>query len=252
MAAAYSLGIAPYLAQFMRPAEETESLCAAVAALGGGLRIVDLGAGLGASSLALAEAGHQLIAVEPDAEMAAVIGARLAAAPLLRERMALLSDSRALAAGEAELVICQSVLHLLATRDEQIELLREAVRLLAPDGQLWLELPLPSTQRRALPWQLLREQQLGTTCVQLHREMHGLADGGWQTDWRFEIRQGDRLLQQIERSYRWQLMAEADLRALAAAAGLVLQRIGADWAASESYDAERHSYGYPRLHVAAA
>lgn len=252
MAAAYSLGIAPYLAQFTRPAEETETLCAAVAALGQGLRIIDLGAGLGASSLALSEAGHSLIAVEPDTEMAAVIGARLAAAPLLRERMALLSDSRALADGDADLVICQSVLHLLTTRDEQIELLREAARLLAPGGQLWLELPLPSTQRRALPWQLLREQQLGTTCVQLHREMHGLDDGGWQTDWRFEIRQGDRLLQQIERSFRWQLMEPATLRALADEAGLRWLGIAADWAGTTDFDASAHSYGYLRLALGGA
>ncbi len=246
MGAAYSQGIAPYLAQFPRPAAEAEALCAAVATRGRGLRIVDLGAGLGASSLALAAAGHRLIAIEPDAEMAAVLGARLAAAAELRERVALLPRSEALPAGETELLICQSVLHLLPEA-EQLALLREAARLLAPGSELWLELPLPSRLRQPQPWGLLAEQPLGGLRLQLHREMYGLPDGGWQTNWRFELRQGEQLLHEIGSRYSWQLLDEARLQALAAAAGLRLLAIGADWVQSRRFDGDSESYGYPRM-----
>ena len=77
--------------------------------------------------------------------------------------------------------------------------------------------------------------------------MHGLDDGGWQTDWRFEIRQGERLLQQIERSYRWQLMEPATLRSLADEVGLRWLGIAADWAGATRFEASAHSYGYLRL-----
>lgn len=249
MAGDYSQGIAPYLAQFPRPAAEAEALCAAVDAHAAGrrLRILDLGAGLGTSSLALAARGHQLLAVEPDPEMAAVIGARLAAAPELQPHLALLTDSRQLPGGDADLLICQLVLHLLQGEAAQIELLREAARLLRPGGQLWLELPVPSPQRQALPWVRLAERQLGDTRLELHREMHAEGELDWVTQWRFEIWLGERQLQCLERLYRWRPIAPELLRRLGEAAGLRWLALHGDWAQSPDGGKGPPGYGYARM-----
>jgi SAM-dependent methyltransferase len=241
---AYSQGLARHLPCFARPPEETARLLAALQSAGV-RQLVDLGAGVGGSALALGEAGLQVLAVEPDDEMAAVLAARLAHQPGLP--VALLRGPDALPAEQAEAVLCQSVLHLLDAAD-QLALLRQAQRLLVPGASIWLELPLVSTARQALPWALMHEAQRGPTRVQLHRTMHPAEVGpGWVTVWRIETRWGEKCIETTERRFDWTPMQPPQLRQLAEAAGLCWREPSSDWAGTQAFEAALHTYGYFRL-----
>lgn len=247
MAADYSQGIAPFLPYFGRPAEELAALQQAVRAAGW-RRVVDLGAGLGASALGLAEIGCEVRAVEPDTEMAAVLTARLAERAALMPRLAWLPDSRPLPAAWADAVLSQSVLHLLDAA-AQDALLAEAARLLQPEGALWLELPLWSRARAPRPWSLGREAQLGGLQLALHQQVLPVAEDGtlWRTDWRLELNDGPQRLLTRTRDWTWQAWPVARWCERLAAAGWGWQGAFGDWAGQQAFDPDRHTYGFLRL-----
>lgn len=239
----YSQGIAPLLALLVRPDEDLPALCGAVRAAGW-QQVVDLGAGLGASALALVEAGCCVRAVEPDAEMAAVMMARLR--PELQSRLAWLPASTGIESGWADGVLCQSVLHLLAP-GAQAALLAEAWRLLRPGGALWLELPLASEARQPLPWSVVREAALGGLHLRLHRWMDRGPGDAWFTDWRFELLDGGRTVHAVERHWDWVPGQPAALREQLEAQGWHWQGVFADWPAQQPFDGATKTYGFIRL-----
>lgn len=239
----YAQGVAPLLALLPRPAEEAAALQAAVRDAGW-QRVVDLGAGVGASALALAALGCSVRAVEPDAEMAAVLMARLS--PALQPHLAWLPASTGIADGWADGVLCQSVLHLLDT-PAQDALLAEAHRVLRPGGALWLELPLASSARAPMPWRVSREAEVGGLRLQLHFRMDRGEGAGWFSDWRFELWDGTRCVHQAERHWDWTPVAPDALRERLAAAGWHWQGAFADWAAQQAFDPAQHTYGFVRL-----
>lgn len=249
----YSLGVAAYAALFPRPEAELAALCTALGP-GAGRCLVDLGAGLGVSALGLAAAGWQVQAVEPDPEMAAGLGTRLALTPALQDRVALLPSSTGLRAGQADAVLCQSVLHLLSA-DAQHALLTEAARLLRPGGTLWIESPFLSPTRQPIAWERVGRCALGSCRVEHHRAMQPDPDAhpktgpeAWTTDWRFELWQDARLLHEISRRYRWTPLSFQGLARATRAAGLHGLAVWADWAGRTPFDPALAGYGYARCH----
>lgn len=235
----YAQGIAPWIALLPRPSGEAEALQAAVREAGW-QRVVDLGAGQGASALAVAEIGCSVRAVEPDAEMAAVFMARLS--PALQPRLAWLPDSAGIPDGWADGVLCQSVLHLL---DEvaQERLLRDAARVLPPGGALWLELPLRGTARVPQPWTRMAEVAVGGLQLRRHSTMDRGAGEAWFTTWRFELWDGERLVHQVTRHWDW-LPPDVDaLRAQLVQSGWRWGGAFADWAGAQAFDPSVHTYG---------
>lgn len=245
----YSQGVAAYAALFPRPDHELAALCAAFGP-GAGRSLVDLGAGLGVSALGLATAGWQVLAVEPDAEMAAAFGTRLALSPDLQERVALLPSSTGLRDAQADAVLCQSVLHLLSP-EAQHALLSEAARLVKPGGTLWIEAPFASPVREPIPWGRVGTRELGLTRVEHHRAMQPAGEGdreAWVTDWRFEVWQGARLLHEVSRRYRWVPQSIPGLARATRAAGLHGLAVWTDWAGRTPFDPALATYGFARCH----
>jgi len=243
----YSQGVAAYAVLFPRPEHELAALCAAFGP-GEGRCVVDLGAGLGVSALGLARAGWQVQAVEPDAEMAASLGTRLALEPALQAQVALLADSTRLPDAQADAVLCQSVLHLLPPA-EQHALLTEAARLLRPGAPLWIEAPFASPLREPIPWGCVGTRALGLGRVEHHRCMEPDRDSGpeaWATAWRFEVWQGGRLLHEVARRYRWMPLHTQALARATRAAGLNGLTVWADWAARTPFDPALATYGFAR------
>ncbi len=245
----YSLGVAAYAALFPRAEAELAALCAALGP-GDGRSLVDLGAGLGVSALGLAAQGWQVLAVEPDPEMAAGLGTRLALTPALHDRVALLPSSTGLRDGQADAVLCQSVLHLLDA-DAQHALLTEAARLLRPGGTLWIEAPFLSPTRQPIAWERVGSRRLGPCRVEHHRAMQAEPDAGpeaWTTDWRFELWQDARLLHELTRRFRWTPLSIPGLARATRAAGLHGLAVWADWAGRTPFDPAQAGYGYARCH----
>jgi 2-polyprenyl-3-methyl-5-hydroxy-6-metoxy-1,4-benzoquinol methylase len=104
-----------------------------------GARVLDLGAGIGTFSLALADLGKELVSVEPDPALA----------PLLRERLAERSGALVVEqpleelrgetiGGNVDSVVCFNVLEHIAG---DVEALRRMHGLLRPRGRLLLLVP---------------------------------------------------------------------------------------------------------------
>lgn len=245
----YSLGVAAYAALFPRPEHELAALCAAFGP-GQGRCVVDLGAGLGVSALGLGRAGWQVLAVEPDAEMAASLSTRLALEPGPTPPVAVMPRSAPLPDALADAVLCQSVLHLLPPA-EQHALLTEAARLLRPGGSLWIEAPFASPMRQPVPWGCVGTRELGLTRVEHHRCMEPDPTAGpeaWATTWRFEVWQGGRLLHEVSRRYAWVPLHTQALARTTRAAGLHGLTVWADWSARTPFDPALAPYGYARCH----
>ena len=107
--------------------------------LGPGSRVLDLGCGAGAYALPLAEAGHEVVAVDPVplhvAQLRAALRTGMALHILQGEAPGVLG---AFPDGSFDAVLCLGPMYHLHGREERLLCLRECTRVLRPGGRVFL------------------------------------------------------------------------------------------------------------------
>jgi SAM-dependent methyltransferase len=113
-----------------------------------GPRVLDLGAGIGTFSAALADLGAHVVAIEPDPALAPTLRARLAGrenALVVEQQLEELSADAI--GGAADAIVCFNVLEHMADDAEALGRMRE---LLVPGGRLLLLVPAHPALRGAV------------------------------------------------------------------------------------------------------
>src|SRR6266540_4537022 len=102
-------------------------------------RVLDLGAGIGTFSLAIADLGLHVVAVEPDPSLAPLLRERLGGREHVLVLEATLEElSAETVGGEVDSIVCFNVLEHIA---DDVGALRRMRELLRPDGRLLLLVP---------------------------------------------------------------------------------------------------------------
>src|SRR4030095_7133970 len=195
----YSQGVAQFADLFAQPRDEEPAFL--VSLLQPRARVLDIGAGVGGTAFALAAAGHDVAALEPDAEMFAVLLARPAARPALHGGVSPVPAAGGFACGASvDLAFSVALLHLL---DEavRLQMARYAVSQVRRGGQVVLEIPVASTTRNPSPLELAGERRLGDLLFQKHTAMHPVEDGWWHTTWNFTISLDGRPIHQLSQTF---------------------------------------------------
>ncbi len=181
--------------------------------------LLDIGAGLGQVALGLAEAGHAVWALEPDADMRTVMLTLASQRPglpltVLPWRVDAQTPDLPTPVAAASAF---SLLHLLPA-EAQTGLLTWVARQLQPGGWLWLELPMQSPERVAGDWQLYGERTQGAGRLSMRTRLQGSDAQGWRTSWRFELRLGPHgsVVEEAEQRWHWQALTPDALQALLA------------------------------------
>jgi SAM-dependent methyltransferase len=172
--------------------------------------VLEIGAGVGVTAAALAAAGLDVTALEPDPGMYSVMLSRLALRHDLERNLTPIPK----AAGypilqRFDACVCFSVLHLLdpSERGALVSYARQATR---PGGQLVLEIPAASPKRLPRPWGLIAHRQFGEMRYEHHTATEALPDGSWYTHWRFLALHRDLLLDETSQTFHWRPLSLHD------------------------------------------
>lgn len=218
----YSQGIARFADLFVSGAAQGPDAAAFLAPIcPPGSSVLDIGAGAGATTFALASRGVNVVALEPDPEMYTVLLSRLALRPELHEFAAPLPRPAGLAIVQTFDVVCSfSVIHLLRPA-ERLRLVRYALGRTRRGGKVVLEIPVASRERLIKPWQLVATRKLGAVDIEFHSAMEPAGDGWWYTRWKFTTVFAGDPVDEVHRSFHWYPLAHAEATVLLAEAGVV-------------------------------
>lgn len=191
--------------------------------------LLDIGAGVGNTAFGLAQAGFEVTALEPDAEMFAVLLARLALRKDLESRLSPLPRPAGFALRKKfDVCTCFSVLHLQQPH-EQRELFEFAAAHLVAGGRFVLEVPVNSPARVERARSLVAEQTFGDTTFRHYSALQQRPSDGWNTRWEFTIERGDEVIEHAVQDFAWRACNPTELNAMAVAADLVIDRRYADF-----------------------
>jgi SAM-dependent methyltransferase len=218
----YSEGVAPYYDLFVGPADPPDGAAAFLSHfVERGGSVLDIGAGTGSTAIALAERGVHVTALEPDAEMHAVLLSRLARRFDIDARITPIPQGAGFPTGvQHDVVASFSLLHLLAPRDQDavVAYARTQVK---PQGKVVLEMPVVSTARVERPWSLQSTRSLGRARVEHHSAMNKAADGQWQTHWKFATFLDEVRVAETTRTFDWAPLTHGRAEELLSQNGLI-------------------------------
>lgn len=176
--------------------------------------VLEIGAGVGVTAAALAAAGLDVMALEPDPGMYAVMLSRLALRPDLEANLTPIPREAGYPVSRRfDACACFSVLHLLepAERAALVSYAHQATR---PGGRLVLEIPVVSSRRLPRPRELVAQRKFGEMRYEHHSAAEPLSDGSWHTHWTFRALHGDVLLEEISQTFHWRPLSVSDSDAL--------------------------------------
>jgi SAM-dependent methyltransferase len=172
--------------------------------------ILEIGAGVGVTAAALAAAGFNVTALEPDPGMYAVMLSRLALRSDLESNLTPIPRPAGYPVPrEFDSCVCFSVLHLLEP-SERAALVSYAHRATRPGGHLVLEIPVTSAKRLPRPWELIAQRQFGEMRYEHHAAAEPLPDGSWHTHWKFRAMHRDLLLEETAQTFHWRPISLKD------------------------------------------
>lgn len=236
----YGYAIAHYCDLFGERCGQPDAASAFVQRIAGGpCSVLDIGAGVGSTAFALAAAGFEVTALEPDAQMFAVLLARLALRKDLEAKLSPVARAAGFALGRSfDICTCFSVLHLLLEQEQRRRLVAYAAAHLAPGGRFVLEVPVHSPQRVERALSLAAERRFGDVRFQHDSSLERLEDGAWRTDWKFVASRNGEALEEVAQSFTWIACSAEEVHELLAAAGLVAENLYADFDGSTFVEAQ--------------
>ena len=219
----YSEGAAPYYDLFGpldRPPDEAAEFLMPL--LHPDATVLDVGAGTGTTAFALARRGVFVTALEPDAEMYAVMLARLASRSDIADRVSPVPQPAGFPL-DARFDVCASfaVLHLLAEAEQDV-LVGYVAAMLGPGGKAVLEMPVVSPQRAPRPWSVTATRSLGRLRVEHHTQMECAESGDWITRWKFVSHFDGAIVNKVDKVFRWRPLTHERSEALLRANGLAV------------------------------
>jgi len=219
----YSEGVAPYYDLFGTPDGLPDQAAGfLMPLLREGAAVLDVGAGTGTTAFALAQHGAFVTALEPDAEMYAVMLARLASRFDIADRVSPIPQPAGFPLdGLFDVCASFAVLHLLDDEGQDV-LVRYAAAMLRPGGRAVLEMPVVSPQRAPRPWSLTASRNLGRLRVEHHTQMECGDGGRWITRWKFVSYFDDKIVNEVDKIFRWRPLAHERSQALLDAGSLAL------------------------------
>jgi 2-polyprenyl-3-methyl-5-hydroxy-6-metoxy-1,4-benzoquinol methylase len=226
MSAEYSSGCAPFYDLFSdAPGAPDAGGQFVLRQISPGERVLDVGAGNGSLALALADAGHDVCAFEPDAEMRAVMLARIGMRTERDARVTIChtEDEVARVGQLFSRVICLYVLHLLPDPPNRERLLRNMVQWLASGGTITLVFPAPSTKRKARPLATIAERWIGAVRYEHLSAMSEISPDVWKTDWVFRRTNAGAVLDEISQSFLWKPIVHEEIEAWLGASSLRIE-----------------------------
>lgn len=216
---AYSNGIAPFY-DFFTPndggaAAQVKFLAALLAP---GASILDIGAGTGSLAIELASRGHRVTALEPDAQMRAVMLTRLAAREDVAPRFTLLPEG-AFVEGTFDLVTSLAVLHLVPDTAERRDMLVFALEHMAAGARFVVEVPVEGSERIAKAAAIVARRRVGEVDYEHASEQSPLDAGRWRTVWTFRARREGRVLEETCQVFDYRVWKPREFDAELRAAG---------------------------------
>lgn len=213
---AYSNGIAPFH-DFFTPNDggAAAQLQFLAGLLAPGASILDIGAGTGRLGIELAARGHRVTALEPDAQMRAVMLTRLAAREDVAPRFTLLPED-AFVEGTFDLVTSLAVLHLVPDVGERRDMLAFSRDHMAEGARYVVEVPVEGRERIAKPASVVARRRVGEVEYEHASEQTPLDAGRWRTVWTFRARRAGRVLEETCQVFDYRVWKakefEAELR----------------------------------------
>lgn len=235
----YSNGIARFYDFFYQDDGRSAHECAFVhrAAPDRG-RLLEVGSGIGRTAFALAAAGFEVTALEPDPEMFGVLLTRLALRQDLENNLSPVNRPFGFPLHLTfETCACFNVLHLLqpAARAALFEFVSAH---LVTGGRFILNAPVSAPSRATRLRSLAAERKFGSTIFRHFSTQEHLSKDQWRTAWEFTVSRGDEVLDATIQAFDWQTSSIAELESLATMSGLVVEETYADLDCSRFVEGE--------------
>lgn len=230
----YGKGIAHFYDFFAPDSNESAKECAFIqriarANISVNNSVLDIGAGVGSTAFAMAAAGFDVTALEPDAGMFAVLMSRLALRPDLQGTLSPIPRAAGFDLGEKfDICLCAYTLHLIPPI-KHAALFSFASAHLVPGGIFILAAPVDSSARVKRERVLEGERTFGEVTFQYFSALAKTGDHGWRTTWEFVTTRAGKVVDRVVQEFNWQTKSASEIRRYAVTAGLTVAQQYSDF-----------------------